>query len=204
MRTETVKIEHFRADIMNDVAARKHIIETEANQKLEKEYNRKELEFLEEAYNIIQEGLKKIDREKTEVISKTQMENKVKLLNKRKEIIDSVFQKAKVRIKEYTKTEEYVTDLIAKIKEHMKFIGEGEYTIYINYNDKDLYKRIQDNFKDCKVFIERKYVDMLGGCKLLNTTTNIYLDDSIAKMLEEEEDDFLQYCKIEIEDEVGD
>jgi hypothetical protein len=45
---------------------------------------------------------------------------------------------------------------------------------------------------------------MLGGCKLHNKSSNVYLDDSLAKRLEEEEEEFLQYCGIEIEEKVGD
>lgn len=203
MRTENIKLNHFRADIMTEVAEKKRTILEQAQKKFESEYEAKELQFLEEAYNIIQSGLKKIDREKIEVISKTEMENKVKLLHKRKEIIDRVFEKAKEKIDEYTKTEEYKTNLLAKIKEHMDYLGEGEYTIYLNYKDKDLYNLVQDTFKDANVMIEKKYIDMLGGCKLLNNTSKIYLDDTIAKRLEEEHEDFLQYCNIAIEDKVG-
>jgi vacuolar-type H+-ATPase subunit E/Vma4 len=203
MRTESVKLEHFKADIMNDVAEKRLIIEERVNKKLKKEYEAKELQFLEDAYNIIQSGLKQIDRDKNEVISKTQMENKVKLLNKRKTIIDNVFIKARAEIEKYTKTEKYKEELIHKIKAHIEFLGDGEKTIYINYKDKELYHFIQENFKDANVIVERKYIEMLGGCKLLNNTTKVYLDDSISKRLEEEEEGFLKYCGIEIEDEVG-
>lgn len=204
MRSELMKVEDFRADIMSDVSERKQNIERKLKEKLKRDYDEKELQFLEEAYDIIQDGLKKIEREKNEVISKTAMENKVRLLSKRKEIIDTVFKKAKDRILEYTKTEEYKKELVEKIKAHMEYMGEGEYVVYINYKDKDLYSYLQDIFVDTKIFIERKYIEMLGGCKLHNTTTNVYLDDSIAKRLEQEEENFLQYCGIEIEDEVGD
>ncbi len=116
MRSELMKVEDFRADIMSDVSERKQNIERKLKEKLKRDYDEKELQFLEEAYDIIQDGLKKIEREKNEVISKTAMENKVRLLSKRKEIIDTVFKKAKDRILEYTKTEEYKKELVEKIK----------------------------------------------------------------------------------------
>jgi len=204
MRTESIKLNHFKTDIMTEVAEKKRNIDEKAEKQFESEYEAKELQFLEEAYDIIQSGLKQIDQEKIEVISKTEMENKVKLLYKRKEIIDRVFEKAKEKIEEYTKTEEYKTELLEKIKANMEYVGEGNYTIYINYKDKHLYNLVQDTFKEANVIIERKYIDMIGGCKLLNNTSKIYVDDSISKRLEKEEEDFLQYCKIEIEEEVGD
>lgn len=204
MPTIAIKLDRFRAEIMNDVADKKRIIETRVHDKLEKEYENMELQYLEEAYEIIQSGLKAIDKEKNEVISKTQMENKVKLLAKRKAIIDEVFGSAKVQIEAYTKTEEYKTKLIEKIKGHLEYLGEGDYIIYLNYKDKGLYMDIQKEFPDHKVFMEKRYIEMLGGCKLHNTTTNVYLDDSIVKRLEQEEENFLQYCGIEIDEKVGD
>ncbi len=203
MPTVAIKIEHFKSEIMNDVADKRKIIEKHVYDKLEKDYKEKEFRFLEEAYEIIQTGLKNIDKEKNEVISKAQMENKVRLLAKRKEIIDTVFKKAKEKIAEYTKTKEYNKQLILDIHKHMELLGEGEYVIYLNHQDKELYKDVKNQFKDSKVVFERKYIEMLGGCKLHNTTKNTYLDDSIAKRLEQEEDDFLQYCGIDIE-KVGD
>ena len=146
MRTESVKLEHFKADIMNDVAEKKHIIEERVNEKLKKDYEEKELKYLAEAYNIIQSGLKNIDREKNEVISKTHMENKIKLLNKRKMIIDTVFLKAREEIEKYTKSEKYKNELVIKIKAHIEFLGDGVHTIYLNYKDKELYHFIQENF----------------------------------------------------------
>ncbi len=204
MPTIAVKLERFRADIMRDVTEKKKAIETRVENKLAKEFEQLELQYLEDAYEIIQNGLKKIDKEKNEVISKTQMENKVKMLAKRKEIIDKAFNQARVKIEAYTKTEEYKRKLIQKIKEHMEFLGDGNYIIYINYKDKELYKELQEAFPDHKVFIEKKHIEMLGGCKLLNTTTNVYLDDSYEKRLEGEEENFLQQCGLEINEKVGD
>lgn len=204
MPTIAVKVERFKSEIMNDVADRKRRIEAVADEKLAKDYEKKELEFLEEAYEIIQSGLKAIDREKSEVISKAHMENKVKLLAKRKEIIDTVFGRAKAEVEKFTQTEEYKKMLIEKIHKHMEYLGEGDYIIYLNYKDKELYNDIQTEFKDSKVFFERKNIEMLGGCKLHNTTSNVYLDDSIAKRFEQEEENFLQECGIEINDKVGD
>jgi len=204
MRTEALKLEHFKADIMSDVSERKRVIEEELQTKLKKDYEAKELEFLEEAYNIIQDGLKAVDREKNEVISKAAMENRVKLLHKRKEIIDEVFRRCKVKIEQYTKTEEYKDLLVSKIKDHMKLLGEGDYIIYLNYKDKDLYTFIQEKFPKHKVFFEKKHIEMIGGVKLHNTTANVYLDDSLAKRLEEEEEEFLQYCENDMNNKVGD
>lgn len=201
---EKEKIERFTSYIMSDVSDKKRVIETSVRDKLEKDFDAKELKYLEDAYEIIQSGLKKIDREKNEVISKTLMENKVKLLNSRNEIVEEVFAKSKTKLIEYTKTEQYKIDLIAKIKAHKEFMGEGDYTIYLNYGDKELFDFIKENFPEDKVFFENKNMDLIGGCRLLNEQSKMYIDDTLAKGLEEEKENFLMYCGIKINEEVGD
>ncbi len=199
-----IKLEHFTSEIMSGVAEQKSQIELEQDKRLKAEYDKKELEYLESAYEIIQTGLKDIDREKNEVISKTLMKNKVALLNGRKNIIDEVFAQAKKRLEAHAKTEGYKDELIEKINTHMDYMGQGDYVIYINYKDKELYRFLQELYPKHQVFIERKHIEMIGGCKLLNKTKNVFIDDSYAKRLEEERADFLQYCEIQIDDKVGD
>lgn len=203
MSNEINKIANFSVDIMTDVSREREKIEKEVEERLKKDYDQKENEFLDQAYDLIQKGLKIVDREKGEVISKTLMENRVKLLNKRKQIVDEVIERAIEKIREYTKTEEYRKQLLVRIKKHMDFMGEGNYIIYLNYKDKELYQFVHDAFPSTKVFIEKRNIEMIGGVKVHNTTTNVYIDDSIAKRFEEEEENFMEYCGIQIEDEVG-
>jgi vacuolar-type H+-ATPase subunit E/Vma4 len=197
------KLDRFSSYIMNDVADKKRLIDTRVDEKLAKDYDIKELQFLEEAYEIIQKGLKSIDREKNELISKTLMDNKIKLLNTRNEIIHEVFEKAKESLRQYTKTDGYKQSLIETINKHKDYMGEGEYTIFLNYSDKDLYHDVQECFKEDKVFFEPKSEDIIGGCRLLNTVSNMYIDDTLAKRLEMEEENFLMHCGLDIEEEVG-
>lgn len=199
-----IKLEHFTSEIMSEVSAEKAKIELEQNKRLKEDYDKKELEFLEDAYEIIQNSLKDIDREKNAVISKTLMKNKVALLNGRKNIIDHVFQEATKRLEARTKTEEYKEELINKINKHIEYMGQGDYVIYINYKDKELYRFLQERYPEHQVLIERKNIEMVGGCKILNKDKNLFIDDSYAKRLEEEREDFLQYCEIQIDDKVGD
>ena len=204
MSNEMIKLEHFTSEIMSGVAEEKAKIELEQKRRLEADYEKKELEYLESAYSIIQNGLKDIDREKNAIISKTLMKNKVALLNGRKKIINRVFQKAIERLEARTKTEEYKEELVKKIDSLMEYMGEGKYVIYINYKDKNLYEFLQAKYPEHNVFIERKNIEMIGGCKLLNESKNVFVDASYAKRLEEEREDFLQYCEIQIDDKVGD
>lgn len=202
MREEVLKLDKFNKIIMEDVQERKQSIDKQVHDKLAKDFEEKELQFLQEAYATIQSGLKQIDREKNELLSKTLMENKVLLLNKRQSIIHEVFSEARKRIKAYTDTEAYRDKLIEDIKKHLEFMGEGDYMIYINYEDKEWYDDLVAAFPGYTIHLEKKYVDMLGGVKVHNLTTNLFIDDSMQKQLEEEEENFLQECGIEVEEQI--
>lgn len=200
MPTIAMKLDRFKAEIMSDVADRKSSIETKLKKRLDKEYHDREVEYLEEAYEIIEKGLKRIDKEKNEIISKVSMENRVKLLAKRKEIMDEVWIRIIKKISDYTKTEKYKKQLIAMIESDMEFIGDGDYIIYLNNADEWLREDVQQAFPKATVELEDKRIEMLGGCKLHNITKSTFLDDTFAKKLEKEEEYFLQNCGIEIDE----
>lgn len=198
MRIVEEKLERFTNDIMSDVTAKRQEILQEVEKELEKKYKEKEMEYINESYEIIEDGLKKIDKEKNEIISKTIMDNRVKLLNKRSEIIDRIFDGVVEEIKEFTKSKEYYDYLVRMIKESINSLGEGEKVIYINYNDKQYLETLNKEFKN-NVILENKTIDMLGGCKVHNKNSNIFLDNSFSKKLKDQRDGFLQKCKLEIE-----
>lgn len=198
-----IKLEHFNSEIMAGVTEKKKQIEEEQVQQLKEEYDAKELEYLESAYDIIQHGLKEIDREKNEIMSKTLMQNKVTLLNKRKEIIGTVFAKVEERLRAYTEEDAYKAGLVTCIQKRMEEMGGGEYTLFINNKDQRLCEFLQETFPQCRIEVEPKHMDSIGGVKLLNTTKNIFVDESYGKYLEEEREPFLQRCDIKINSKGG-
>lgn len=198
MRIVEEKLERFTNDIMSDVTAKRQEILQEVENVLEKKYKEKEMEYINTSYEIIEDGLKKIDKEKNEIISKTIMDNRVKLLNKRSEIIDRIFDGVVEVIKEFTKSKEYYDYLVNMIKDSINSLGEGKKVIYINYNDKQYLETLNKEFEN-NVILENKTIDMLGGCKVHNKNSNIFLDNSFSKKLKDQRDGFLQKCKLEIE-----
>lgn len=198
MKAVDEKLKRFANDIMKEVQEQK-------KQKLEsiieahkKEYDKKHTEYLTENYEIIQESLKKIDKEKNEIMSKVIMDNKTKLLNKRTEVISSVFELAKQKLYAYTKEQGYFDELVADIRKNVETIGEGEIEIIISYSDKNLLDSLQTIFGPC-IKIENKNIEMIGGSKLLNKTKGLYIDDSYARRLEDQQEAFLRKCNIVVE-----
>lgn len=198
MRIIEEKLERFKNDIMVDVAAQKADLLAVFNHAYEEEFDRKETQYLTESYKIIQTGLKKIDKEKHEILSKAIIDNKMQLLNKRSFVIEGVFELAKKKLRAFAASEDYYEYLVEMIESNLKKIGSGEVEIYINDADEKFLEDLRKRFQ-CMFLLENKNIDMLGGCKLKNKTAGLFIDDSFAKRLEDQKDTFLQNCKIEIE-----
>ncbi len=195
---EEEKLDRFTNDIMNDVRIQKQGILQLAEEENKAEYDRKHTEFLNENYELVQKSMKKIDKEKNEIMSQIIMANRKRLFNKRAEVIDAVVEITKERLYQHTQKEEYFNELVSIINKCIDSIGKGDLEIIISYSDMKHKEALEKIFGKC-ITIENKNIEMIGGCKLLNKTAKRYVDESYAKRLEEEKDTFLQNCKINVE-----
>ncbi|GMQ58415.1 hypothetical protein AN1V17_28100 [Vallitalea sediminicola] len=198
MRIVEEKIDKFAHDIMTDVSNQRKEIMEQMEKELDVIYEEKELAYLSKAYEIIQSGLKSIQKEKNEIISRSIMDSKRKILKAREEIIKGTFQDAEKKLEEFTQKKEYQQYLKNMIKEDVTKMGDGEILIYIDHTDEKYLSRLNEEF-DNKVNLEDKNKKMIGGCKIFNKTKNLYLDDSFYSKLYKQKETFLHNCNLEIE-----
>lgn len=198
MRIVEEKIDKFAHDIMTDVSNQRKEIMEQMEKELDVIYEEKELAYLSKAYEIIQSGLKSIQKEKNEIISRSIMDSKREILKAREEIIKGTFQDAEKKLEEFTQQKEYQQYLKNMIKEDVTKMGDGEILIYIAHTDEKYLSRLNGEF-DNKVILENKNKKMIGGCKIFNKTENIYLDDSFYSKLYKQKETFLHNCNLEIE-----
>lgn len=191
------KLERFTNDIMKEVSIKRKEIFESVEQAYREKFDKKQTKYLNENYVLIQESLKKIDKEKNEMISKAIMDINKKMLNKRKEIIELVFEQAKTKIKEHTQDKNYFEELVLTIKRNINEIGEGDLEIIISFSDRNHLEALKQIFSQ-SIILENKNVEMLGGCKIVNKTKNLFIDDSYAKRLEYQKDFFLQNSNIRL------
>lgn len=192
------KVNRLEKEILADVEAEKAAILKELQDEIDRIYNEKETEYLTVAYNIIQNGMKMIDKQKHETMSKTIMESKAMLLNKRSEIIEAVFAKAEEKLRDFVQSNDYYPFLVNMIENCLNEATDGEHIVYINSSDEKYLDDLNKKFGNI-VVTENNKIDMIGGCKVLNKTLGIFIDDSFAKRLKDEHGPFLQRCKITIE-----
>ncbi|GKX30848.1 hypothetical protein SH1V18_33280 [Vallitalea longa] len=198
MRIVEEKIDKFAHDIMTDVSKKRKAIMEQTEKELEAIYEEKELAYLSKAYEIIQNGLKSIQREKNEILSRSIMDSKRKILKAREDIIKDTFEDAEKKLKNFTLKKDYCAYLKKMIKEDIEQIGKGDILIYIANTDEKYLAPLNKEF-DNNVALEDKNNKMIGGCKIFNKTRNIFIDDSFYSKLYGQKEIFLHNCNLEIE-----
>lgn len=166
-----------------------------------KEYDRKETEYLESGYNMIQQGLKKIDKEKSSRLSKAVMESRQQVLQKRVEIIEQVFTELQKRLLEYTKSEEYRRLLQKRVNQTIDMLGEGEKKIILTAADMDRIDQKAFAGKQVQFEAEKRMAKggMIGGARGYHLEKNIFYDNSFAGQVEKKKEDFLQEMATELQ-----
>lgn len=115
------------------------------------------------------------------------------LLDRRAQITDEVFSKAKQRLIEFAQSEEYFEFLLKSIDKIKQTLGETS-VIYLKPDDS---KYEAELLKHCA---EIKYTPEIeiGGCRAENTANQLFADDTLEARLEEEKLNFYKTSGLSI------
>lgn len=194
------KLKKFSTEVLSEANESSQKKWQEFTEKLAAEYDKKETAFLEEGYHTIQNGLKQIDREKSGRMSKALMDNRQQVLQKRAEIVNRVFEQLKVKLVEYTKTEEYLAVLDKRIEKTLLILGSGQCRIVLTASDFARAQMIMAKYPQTTFETEAKQVKipMIGGCQGYHEEKNIFYDNSFARQLVDKRENFLQEMAAEL------
>ncbi len=195
-RTEE-KLTHFADDVMSDVGEERRGLVEKLEKQLRDKYAEKEAEYLAEAYEIIQGALTGAEQRKKESLSRIVMGNRTKLFNKRNDILKNVYAKAMDELMVFKESDAYKTHLLKKISHGKEVLGEGDIWVKLNYSDRDLQDFIETK-TGLNVAIESKKIQLIGGCIIQNRTSNIIMDESFSRRLDDSREGYIQQCQLEI------
>lgn len=176
LRNDCIMQAKNEASEMNDEIDKK--IENDIKEQLDEYSKKQEIRFdreikgLEKQYNTKRYELEKIA--KMDLI-KRQQEIKMDLIN-------SVEENMRI----FVQSEEYLNYLIKNINNSLSKIGKkcDNIIIYITNYDSSRYSKIlSDNFKEYN--IETISDDNIGGCKCLDKSSNIIINNTISLLIRE-------------------
>lgn len=183
--------------VMKEANDMKNQIIEEAEKESSKALTEKELFFLENAYGHIQKSLEKIEKECNQEVSDAIILNKRSLLNRREELVESIFHTVKEGLKDYKAKGEYRDYLKLIIVKGLSKTGSDEVHIFADSDDVLLIRGIQAELDRVFELSESDY-ELLGGCLIQNKTKGLMYDYSFTGHLSEERSNFLEKYELPI------
>ncbi len=156
-----------------------------------------EIAVLQNKYKEINKETTEIRRATTQHISNFEIKNKRKLLIKRDDFCNRIFENVFVNLCNFTKTSEYENLFISKINK-LNCNNLSGVSFYIKANDKILTDIIINKFGD-KINIKEVSDIQIGGFKMVNNNTGICIDETLDTKLNEQKPWFYSNSKLTVE-----
>jgi V/A-type H+-transporting ATPase subunit E len=138
---------------------------------------------------MIKQATAKAEGEKRKIASVTEVEMRNRLLQSKEKLVDTAFDKALARIKEFAATEEYRRYLLKLIEEAAKRINQKKLAIQVNAKDKawltqDTLNRLSKKL-NCELTLLDQTDDYIGGFKIQTVDGKITYDSTLDNRLKE-------------------
>lgn len=150
-----------------------------------KELQKAEVEVLRDSYILIQKEMVQMRKSIDSEVSKIEIQNKKELLTLRQGLMEKVFAKAKDKLIEFTKKEDY-KDLLKKSSKKISSILTGEKTLLFVKKEDMIFKDeiIKAFGKNCELKESKKI--KIGGILGLNESLGLLIDETLDSKLENE------------------
>ena len=138
---------------------------------------------------LMNQATTKAEGEKRKIASVTEVEMRNRLLQTKEGLVDTAFDKALVKLKDFVATEEYHGYLLKLIKEVAGRIGQKNLVVKVNAKDKawltqDMLNPLSKKLH-CEIKLSEQTEDFIGGCKIETADSKITYDSTIDNRLKE-------------------
>lgn len=197
MATVNEKLEHFNKVALEQATKKRDKILQQMKKEKEALITQKREEFKIQAEEFLKKELQSIEKEKNEIISKAFLESRELVSKKREETKKNVFIEVKEKIRKFVKSEHYKEYLLNLIIKSCKLAGEGELIVLLKEEDIDLiFKEVEK--LPFKISLKAEN-EAFGGCKVINKTLNILIDNTISKKINEAMNKFFEISCLKID-----
>jgi len=138
---------------------------------------------------LMNQATTKAEGERRKIASVTEVEMRNRLLQTKEGLVDTAFDKALAKLKDFVATEEYRGYLLELIKEVAGRIGQKNLVVKVNAKDKgwltqDMLNRLSKKLH-CEIKLSEQTEDFIGGCKIETADSKIAYDSTIDNRLKE-------------------
>lgn len=194
---EAGKSSNFLKAINKYAAEQRKEIKTRAEEFRRFELQKAEAEVLKDAYFLIQKEMAQMKKGISSEVSKLEMEKRKELFAKRQTIMNEVFEKAKIKLLEFTQTQDY-NELMKKYVSMVSNVLKKSGTVlYICKRDEHMADELLEAFgKSCKVEVSDEI--KIGGVMAVNQSMSMIIDETIDSKLEDQKEWFAENSKLNI------
>lgn len=202
MGFENDKLQKFSKAVYNEANEKVKEILSEAENSRQTILNEANDVSLNNAYEMIQNDIKKISSKYVKIVSKAELDAKREVLCHREELSTLVFANVKAQINEFTLGKNYEDYLVKLLKQTLCSADTqgSKNGIEIFLATKDMkYKDVlikASNLED--VTVTEKHSIILGGLQVLFLSSNIVDDKTLDSALSEQKDIFNQSVSLRI------
>jgi V/A-type H+-transporting ATPase subunit E len=183
------KLEKFTSAVLKDANEQRSGVLQEIEAYRKTALQKAEEEILHESYIMIQNEIAAIKNKHSREISLEELNRRRNLLKLREEITASVFEDAKKRILEFTKTPAYLDYMCDIVKKSALEIPEGETSIIVKQDDLPLADALLSAYgKPAKVSVGTDI--SVGGVIIFNHDKGVVIDKTLDIKLNDQKDWF--------------
>ncbi len=193
------KTDNFLKAIEKYAAEQRSRLESEAEEFKEKELNKAEEDGLKEAYVLLQRKMLSINTGIARELSKAQNASRKSIFEKRREIEDEVFERARKRLLEYAETDKYTEKLLESVKKISLKLTADDVVLYVSQRDMKLKNKIISAFgKKCDVQPSNEI--MIGGITGISREMGLLADETLDTRLSQQREWFCENSGLKVTD----
>jgi V/A-type H+/Na+-transporting ATPase subunit E len=140
-------------------------------------------------HDIISQSIAKAEAESRKIASVTEVEIRNRLLQTKEDLVDSAFEKAIIKLKNFVKTKEYHNYLLKLVVDASERIGQKDLVVQVNAKDEGWFT--QDTLNSLSKKLHRELTlsdktgDYIGGCIIQTKDGKIIYDVTLDIRLQE-------------------
>lgn len=189
--SESQKLERFIETVRAEANARRDEILAETKAIMEEKIAQEREKIEREISAYLFEEQEKLDAKYKQTLSKVNFDGRRMLLIKREEVINSVFSEVRARLTEYTKTDDYKSYIVERIKAAKAAMGVDDVVITLRPADKALEDDVKEAWgKGASVSYSPSIEN--GGAMIASEENQIVVDETFDKRLIDAQSDFVK------------
>lgn len=180
------KLEEFSNLVLQEASQEKRKILDEIRLKVNEANKKSRQEIIDKAEMDLKIATEKEAKLKNEEVSKAAIEAKKIVIEKRKELINKMYNTVISQLNEFVNSKQYPMWLIKQIDEAKIQLDDNNIIVYIGKADEKI--NLETN---AKIQIDNEIT--IGGCKIISEKKHMLVDNTLSKKLEEA---FSQFNKL--------